>query len=145
MVKGAGVKIRMTTEPDRMTRAGNYVLGLMNDTDRDRAERDLEIDPDFRDAVVRIAERMHMFDLAPPEDASDGLWRAIAERITNMPQMRPAMSADTTSARPPAPFPAADSPRQAAAHRSRILVVSALIAMFALGYLAGLLSEGFWR
>jgi anti-sigma-K factor RskA len=128
-----------------MARAGNYVLGLMNDADRDRAERDLEIDPDFRDAVVRIAERMHIFDLPPPEDASDSLWKAIAERIANMPQMRPALSADTTSARPPVPFPAADSPRQAAAGWSRILVASALIAVFALGYLAGLLSEGFWR
>ena len=48
----------MSAEADRLSRAGNYVLGLMNDTDRARAERDLEIDPAFRDAVFSIAERI---------------------------------------------------------------------------------------
>ena len=43
----------MTGEADRMSRAGSYVLGLMDEADRERAERDLEIDPAFRDAVVR--------------------------------------------------------------------------------------------
>ena len=55
----------MTSEADRMSRAGSYVLGLMNDTDRERAERDLETDAEFRDAVVRIAERLHLIDLTP--------------------------------------------------------------------------------
>ena len=32
---------------DRMDRAGRYVLGLMDDDERERAERDLEIDPAF--------------------------------------------------------------------------------------------------
>ena len=45
---------------DRIARAGDYVLGLMNDAERERAERDLEIDPAFRDAVLQLAERMHM-------------------------------------------------------------------------------------
>lgn len=90
----------MTTEPDRIARAGNYVLGLMDDTERDRAERDLEIDPAFRDAVVNIAERMHMFDItAPPQNASDGLWKAIAARIADMPQMRPAFETGNWSVR----------------------------------------------
>ena len=39
----------MASESDRIARAGDYVLGLMNDRDRQRAERDLEIDPAFRD------------------------------------------------------------------------------------------------
>ncbi len=47
---------------DRMDRAGRYVLGLMDDDERERAERDLEIDPAFRDAMMVIAERMHVFD-----------------------------------------------------------------------------------
>jgi len=52
----------MASESDRVARAGDYVLGLMNDRDRERAERDLEIDPAFRDTVMRLAERMHVFD-----------------------------------------------------------------------------------
>lgn len=128
-----------------MARAGNYVLGLMDDADRDRAERDLEIDPDFRDAVMRIAERMHMFDLAPsPEGASESLWKAVAERIANMPQMRPTMSADTAFARPPAPFPAV-APSSRRAGWNRVLIASVLIAVFVLGFLAGSMSEGLWR
>ena len=53
---------------DRMDRAGRYVLGLMDDEERERAERDLEIDSAFRDAMVEIAERMHLFDRFPAAD-----------------------------------------------------------------------------
>jgi hypothetical protein len=80
---------------DRMDRAGRYVLGLMGDEERERAERDLEIDPAFRDAMVEIAERMHVFDRLPaPDEPTDKApqdgWRLIKERIAAMPQMRPA-------------------------------------------------------
>ena len=60
-------------------------------SERERAERDLEIDPSFRDAVVEIAERMHVFDhMAAPEKAPQDGWMAIQERLSAMPQMRPA-------------------------------------------------------
>ena len=52
----------LVSESDRIARAGEYVLGLMNDKDRERAERDLEVDPAFRDAVARLAEQMYFFD-----------------------------------------------------------------------------------
>ena len=55
----------MASESDRIARAGDYVFGLMNDIERRRAERDLEIDPAFRDAVLRLAERMRAFDPEP--------------------------------------------------------------------------------
>ena len=87
---------------DRMYRAGRYVLGLMDDDERERAERDLEIDPAFRDAMMEIAERMHVFDHMPtPRDAAeeDG-WRLLKERIAAMPQMRPAPAMEQT---PPEP------------------------------------------
>lgn len=137
----------MTTEPDRIARAGNYVLGLMDDAERDRAERDLEIDPDFRDAVIDIAERMHMFDVAvAPEDTTDGLWKAIAARIADMPQMRPAFETGDWSRRAAETTPiganrkvsqpvgtiAGLSPRRLAA-----FMVAGLLAAFAAGYLAG--------
>ena len=81
------------TETDRMKKAANYVLGLMDDDERERAERDLEIDPSFRDAVVEIAQRMHVFDrtAAPDKAAGDG-WKRLKDYIAGMPQMRAAAS-----------------------------------------------------
>jgi len=58
----------MNGEGERLSRAGNYVLGLMSETDRRRAERDLEFDPAFREAVLRVAERMRLLDFAPQRD-----------------------------------------------------------------------------
>ena len=99
---------------DRMDRAGRYVLGLMDDDERERAERDLEIDPAFRDAMVEIAERMHVFDHMPASDKpiaqaagntlQDG-WRLIKERLAALPQMRPAIE-------PIMPEPAQSQPAQ---------------------------------
>ncbi len=79
---------------DRMDRAARYVLGLMDEDERERAERDLEIDPAFREAMVTIAERMHVFGNAKPEAnepaaVSQDPWRLIKDRIDAMPQMRP--------------------------------------------------------
>src|SRR5690242_12346885 len=76
----------MASESDRVARAGDYVLGLMNDRDRERAERDLQIDPAFRDTVMRLAERMHVFDRTGSGDGDR--WRLISQRIAEMPQMR---------------------------------------------------------
>ena len=105
------------TEADRMKRAGNYVLGLMDDTERERAERDLEIDPSFRDAVVEIAERMHVFDRTPAADQPTGQptgqspgkaplddWWLIKERLEAMPQIRPA-ALESTEPEPTQPGP----------------------------------------
>ena len=74
----------MASDRDRMARAGDYVLGLMDDRERQRAERDLEVDPAFRDAVVQLAERMHVFD--HPFDGEER-WKLITQRIAEMPQM----------------------------------------------------------
>ncbi|WP_246674327.1 hypothetical protein [Mesorhizobium sp. B4-1-1] len=61
----------MSSESDRVARAGDYVFGLMNDRERARAERDLEIDPAFRDTVLRLAERLRAFDPEGPEGRGD--------------------------------------------------------------------------
>ena len=78
----------MTGESDRIARASDYVLGLMNERDRERAERDLEIDPAFRNAVMQLAERMHLFDRAATQDANRP-WQGVAARIAELPQMSP--------------------------------------------------------
>jgi anti-sigma-K factor RskA len=133
----------MTGEPDRMARAGNYVLGLMNADDRERAERDLEVDPAFRDAVVGIAARMRIIDLGPaPRADNSDQWKQLARRIAEMPHMPSVepQSAPTPGRRSSAPpkvqakkrgLPAAPSWRVVA-------IVACVIAAFAAGYLAGL-------
>ena len=133
----------MASESDRVARAGDYVLGLMNDRDRERAERDLEIDPAFRDTVMRLAERMHVFDRAEPSGGIDR-WRQISQRIAEMPQMR-VVGHDETK---PAPVisklerrPYGVGVHSLGGRRGAVIAI-ALIVVFALGYLLGLLSAG---
>ncbi len=97
----------MSDAGDRMTRAGNYVLGVMSDDERERAENDMEIDPAFRDAVFEMAERMHVFDrMKAPEEAPQDGWKTIQDRLSSMPHLRQA---------PPSIQPGAPSLIQAAA------------------------------
>lgn len=119
-----------------MSRAGSYVLGLMNDTDRERAERDLETDAEFRDAVVRIGERLHLIDLTPPheQDVADR-WKLLAQRVGEMPHMRPGIgaSAETLEARKPTPI---GRGLHAVPSRRAATLAIAVIVAFAAGYLA---------
>ncbi|WP_315925248.1 hypothetical protein [Mesorhizobium sp. SP-1A] len=79
----------MAAEGDRLARAGDYVFGLMNEGERERAERDLERDPAFRDAVLALAARMHVFDRAGPAETDRGeRWEKIARNLAGLPQMR---------------------------------------------------------
>jgi VIT1/CCC1 family predicted Fe2+/Mn2+ transporter len=151
----------MSDTGDRMTRAGDYVLGLMDERERERAERDLEVDPAFRDAVVEIAGRMRVFDRAPDTAPEDG-WKQLKERIAGLPQMRAAAA----PARPEPPAvpeaPVTFGRRRSDARRETIVPAAApkvtrvalhsvpgrlalaiavgLIAAFALGYVAGVSS-----
>ncbi|MER9305699.1 hypothetical protein NKJ06_20685 [Mesorhizobium sp. M0293] len=125
----------MASESDRIARAGDYVLGLMNDADRERAERDLEIDPAFRDAVVQFAERMHVFDRAEP--AGEERWKQITQRIGDLPQMR---TSGLSDARPPTVIRSlSQRPYGIGLHtlggRRGFVVASGLIVAFAFGYL----------
>ena len=148
------------TEADRMKRAANYVLGLMDDDERERAERELEIDPSFRDAVVEIAERMHVFDrIAAPDKAPQDGWKRLKDYIAGMPQMRAAAPpASPVAAEPPVTFgrrrsdarrdtivPAA-APKvtriglHSVPDRRAVMVAAGLIAAFGLGYVVGISS-----
>jgi hypothetical protein len=128
----------MASESDRIARAGDYVLGLMNDADRERAERDLEIDPAFRDAVVQLAGRMHVFDRTEPAGGEER-WTQITQRIADLPQMR---TSGLSDARSPAVIQSlSQRPHGIGLHvlggRRGFVVAAGLIAAFALGYLAG--------
>lgn len=71
-----------------MARAGDYVLGLLDEQERARAERDMEVDAEFRDCVLLLAERFRAFDRdTKPEDMPPDLWAAVARRIADLPQM----------------------------------------------------------
>ncbi|MGX7874898.1 hypothetical protein ACVDG5_021030 [Mesorhizobium sp. ORM6] len=127
----------MASESDRIARAGDYVLGLMNDAERERAERDLEIDPAFRDAVVRLAERMHVFDRAAPSGGDDR-WQLISQRIAELPQMHPPghVGAKPTVIRELERRPYGVGVHSLGGRRGAIIAI-VLVAVFALGYLVG--------
>lgn len=153
----------MSETGDRMDRAGRYVLGLMDGEERERAERDLEVDQAFRDAMVEVAERMHVFDRMPvPDAASQDGWRLIKQRIEAMPQMQPArpphpaadepghdMPAKKTNfgrrksdrlivpAEPDAPTRVTGMGLHAVPGRRALALALCLVAVFALGYVAG--------
>jgi anti-sigma-K factor RskA len=131
----------MINESDRLARAGHYVLGLMDDEERERAERDLERDGAFRDAVLRIAERMHVLEAGAAPDAG---WRAISERIAQMPQMRDLAPAGLQAAAPKITDAQTDVRRiglHSIAGRRTVIVAAGLIAAFALGYVTGVSSN----
>ena len=123
----------MTREDDLVARASKYVLGLMDENDRMRAERDLEIDPAFREAVVAVAERMQLLDLNPAGAAHPDFWRAISARITYLPQMRVAEQAGllTKTSVP-------------ASGLNSISLAGALVVTFLTGYIAGLTTSHLW-
>jgi len=108
----------MHGESDRLSRAGSYVLGLMGEADRERAEHDLEIDPAFREAVFTVAERLHKIEMPRLESGH-------ADRP-------PAKVMPLTRVKPAAPDARTASPRQA------LVIAIALIAAFVAGYLAAL-------
>ncbi len=132
----------MTGEGGRIARAGDYVFGLMNDRERERAERDLEIDPAFREAVLSLAARMHAFDrIGMTEGDAGERWRQVARHIDGLPQMQgvPA-GADGNERAPVGSAQVRPRPRdigtRAGPDRRALAVAFALIAAFALGYLA---------
>ena len=127
------------THEERMSRAGDYVLGLMDDHDRRRAERDLEVDAEFRACVVSLAERFRLFHSGETRDAGrDDMWASVEARLAALPQM-------TGSHQPGKPGNAAEAGRQgehAPSERRvrgrRIAIAAASLAAAAsLGYCAG--------
>ncbi len=73
---------------DRMTRAEDYVFGLMNEQERARAERDMQVDPEFREYVSVLAERLRRLHRAKEASSvADTDWNEITQRLTQMPQM----------------------------------------------------------
>jgi hypothetical protein len=112
----------------------------MDEAERERAERDLELDPAFRDAVIRLADEMRLFDRAEAPGTEEERWKLVAARIAELPQMRTA-AGDGPVARRPTIDPLTRRPIGMGLHalpgRRALFVALGLVAAFALGYLAG--------
>lgn len=130
----------MTSENDRIERAGNYVLGLMDDVQRERAERDLERDEAFREAVLTAAQTFHRLDMtAAPEPVPGDLWQRVADRISDLPQMRAAVPPAAEQAPPPLvmrPPPRRVGLSSMPGWRATLLA-ACLVAACGVGYLGG--------
>jgi hypothetical protein len=127
----------MQGESERFSRAGSYVLGLMDDAARERAERDLEVDPAFRDAVLKVAERMHKIELPQIGGEPADHWKGIAGHIAGLPQMRGLAGQPATVSHIGKPKPVGQGVR-AVPTRYALAVALGLIAAFAAGYLTAL-------
>jgi anti-sigma-K factor RskA len=76
------------TGNDRMARAENYVFGLMDEHERERAERDMAVDPEFRECVTLLADRLRQLHRAKgAAPMSDADWHHVTQNIVQLPQM----------------------------------------------------------
>ncbi|TGS19130.1 hypothetical protein EN852_002050 [Mesorhizobium sp. M2E.F.Ca.ET.209.01.1.1] len=135
----------MSSESERVARAGDYVFGLMNDRERARAERDLENDPAFRDTVLRLAERLRALDPAAAE-ARGNRWELVTQRLAELPQMQARLAGIAAPEAEPPPVMIHRLERKpygvglhSLGGRLGFVIALALLAAFALGYIVGTL------
>lgn len=119
----------MTDDSERLARAGDYVLGLMDDAARAEAERDMEHDALFRETVRRFAERMSSLDeTVAPATVPSGIWDSIRASIDTIPQEAPHTA--------PSAHPIAANQNRPTFWRNAAIAAS-LFAALGLGYLGG--------
>lgn len=127
----------MSAEDDRIARAGDYVLGLMDEAERLRAEADMATDAEFRAAVDSLSARMAALDdTAGRDPVPDGMWAAVEARLDGA-------DADALRVSPPAGRSPASAPVVDLAARRRrtawrpALMAAGIAAAIGIGYLAG--------
>lgn len=127
---------------DRMERAQDYVLGLMDESERRRAERDLEHDAEFRDCVMSLAERFRTANREKTTPFTEDGWVEISQRLASLPQMaRPGQARAVVPGSQKRPFgePVGRGAHDTGSRRGTAIAIGLAIA-FALGYLAGRLA-----
>jgi anti-sigma-K factor RskA len=116
----------MSEHEDRLARAGEFVLGLLDGEARDAAERDMATDPAFREAVERFRRGMAELDATAVTDQVPAQMLAeISKRIDGLSQ--------DVAAAPVRTLPANDDRwgwRGAA-------IAASMLAAIGLGYWAG--------
>ena len=80
----------MSEAIDNKARAGEYVLGLLDESQAAEAERTYNTDPSFRQHVDALRAHMMPLDMtAEPDAVPDGMWARIAGQLSDLPQERP--------------------------------------------------------
>ena len=128
----------MPHDAGRTDRAQDYVLGRMSEAERERAERDLQLDPTFRDAVIDLAQRMRLLEHHGPLPGATR-WNEIATRLADLPQMRPVLNGDLLAAgskRKDEQGPFFRAVR-AVSFKGALAVAIGFVCAFVLGYVAG--------
>ncbi|MBX3567167.1 MAG: hypothetical protein KF914_03865 [Rhizobiaceae bacterium] len=127
------------SDTDRLVRAGNFVFGLMDEAERRRAERDLEVDAAFRAAVNALSARIREADTTMAQARrSQPSWEAVSARLAELPHLR---ASGRSGAQSPGPGVAAGVQPPAARQSVWMVVLLAaalgLIAGFCAGYALG--------
>lgn len=142
------------TARDRMARAEDYVFGLMDEDERRRAERDMEIDAEFRQCVLELAQKLQRLHEgrhkgrhggAEPPRSPDEIWADIAARIAELPQMAGVAAGRIGPAAAPG-RPRLQPTRRRVGRglgetggRRGLVIACGIVAVFAIGYLVGYL------
>ncbi|NMG40392.1 anti-sigma factor [Chelativorans sp. ZYF759] len=121
----------MTPEEIRTARAGEYVLGLLDDEALARFEEELAADQELAREVASLAGRFEALqEHLPHETASEELWRKIAERLDR--------EGEAASASAPTSPPRVAPPRRRGLSGwQNALLAACLLAAFGLGYVGG--------
>lgn len=122
-------------EHDRSARAESYVLGRMDEMERARAERDMERDPEFLDAVMRLASEIRAAGArrAPTTVA----WDNVSEQLSSLPQMANGGEKPAAASIVPGRSPAEHLGPASLGGRRGMILALLLIAAFGLGFVAG--------
>ncbi len=122
----------MSELTERLERAGEFVLGLLEGAEKQAAETAMQTDPEFRQAVEAFSRSMAPLDLAArPEAVPPEMWTRVAAATADLPQER--------DAQPPAtvvPLPVA-APRR---RWQGLALAASLLVGAGLGYFGGWLS-----
>lgn len=87
----------MRTDGATRARIGDYLLGLLDDNERQQFEREMASDAGLRAAVDRFAEKLNSLDAtAQPLRVPAGMWDRIANSIDGEAQDAPATSTTST-------------------------------------------------
>jgi len=113
---------------DQMSRAGQYVLGLLEDADRNAFEAEMVQDANLRATVDRLqANFLSLDDTASAEPASPALWDRINQSLDQSPAQ---------------PIPLRPAPRRTAFAPNWLAMAASVVVALGVGFLAGNLGTG---
>jgi anti-sigma-K factor RskA len=118
------------TRDEKLALAGEYVLGAMDDAEREAFEIALQRDQELSGMVTRLQQSLMALDhTAPPEAASAALWERIDQRVTAL-GARPEITATMTSLPPK---------RKRAAIPTSWRIAAGIVLALGIGFVAGLI------